>query len=126
MGTCCQATSNSNDTSKRHNSRQKKQLLSSRLSQDPNWKSSWAGKVYAAIGKLHSQPQSFISMVDRVESDLVPEAITPEGSKSSKIIACLKSAKKERQIPTLTSLAMQILKSTSFTFDGNESSPCGF
>lgn len=67
-----------------------KTLEMSKLAQDATWKQSWAGKVYSAIVKLHSQPDQFMKLVDRVESDLVSEVLTPDASKKKQIIACIK------------------------------------
>ena len=55
------------------------------MGSDPTWKQSWAGKVYTAIGKLNTQPESFIKYIDRVEEDLVNQVLTPSASKKNKI-----------------------------------------
>jgi len=43
---------------------------------DGNWLSSFAGRVYTAIIKLHSNPKSYINTLDRVYEDLVTQYVS--------------------------------------------------
>ena len=80
---------------------------------DGNWLSSFAGRVYSAIIKLHQNPKSFINTLDRVYEDLVTQYVSAP-KEMVQLKSMLRTAAEQRPGPKKNpNLTMQALEKTT-------------